>query len=121
MFAGRGLKHPMIIAYITDLFFQVKVQETARTLGADVRIVVSQEQLKTALEAGPSLLIVDLNAQDVNPVSLITDTKRDYPGLRVVAYLSHVQTDLFEDAKKAGAGEVLPRSQFSHRLAGLLK
>jgi hypothetical protein len=38
-----------------------------------------------------------------------------------VAFLSHVQTDLAAQARAAGCGEVLPRSQFTANLAEILR
>jgi len=38
----------------------------------------------------------------------------------IVGFLSHVQTDLAEKARAAGCTEVLPRSQFTAKLADIL-
>jgi hypothetical protein len=42
------------------------------------------------------------------------------PHLRVIAFLSHVQTGLAEQAKTAGFDEVMPRSKFSMNLPEIL-
>jgi len=41
-------------------------------------------------------------------------------GVRVVAFLSHVQTELAAQARAAGCNEVMPRSSFTQSLAALL-
>jgi hypothetical protein len=42
------------------------------------------------------------------------------PGLPLIAFLSHVQTDLAQQARAAGCTQVMPRSQFTHDLATIL-
>lgn len=110
----------MIVAYITDLFFQAKVEETARLLAAGLKIVSSASDLSRALEQDSSLLLVDLNASG-DPAGLIAQAKRKNPRLPVIAYFSHVQTELEEKALRAGADRVLPRSRFSRELARILR
>ena len=48
---------------------------------------------------------------------------QDGPGnpRRVIAFLSHVQTDLAERARSAGCAEVMPRSKFTQNLAEILR
>jgi hypothetical protein len=41
--------------------------------------------------------------------------------LRVLAFLSHVQTDLAAQARAAGCTEVIPRSVFTQNLAAILE
>jgi len=40
--------------------------------------------------------------------------------MRVVAFLSHVQKELAQQAKDAGCDEVMPRSSFTQNLAEIL-
>ena len=110
----------MVVAYITDLFFQAKVNETARALGVDLRIVSSLPALWSELEADGGALLLDLNAQGIQPASLIAQVKLKTPAVHVTAYCSHVQKDLMEKATRAGADQILPRSEFSRRLAEIL-
>jgi hypothetical protein len=42
------------------------------------------------------------------------------PSLKVIGFLSHVQTSLAERAKSAGFDEVMPRSKFSANLPEIL-
>jgi hypothetical protein len=39
----------------------------------------------------------------------------------VIAFLSHVQTDLAERARAAGCQDVMPRSKFTQNLAEILR
>ncbi|MCU1342143.1 MAG: hypothetical protein JWN92_1566, partial [Candidatus Acidoferrum typicum] len=40
---------------------------------------------------------------------------------RVIAFLSHVQTELAERARAAGCQDVMPRSKFTQNLAAILR
>ena len=64
-------------------------------------------------------MIVDLNARGA-PLQAIERVRAGAPDLPLIAFLSHVQTDLAQRARTAGCTQVLPRSQFTHDLATIL-
>jgi DNA-binding NarL/FixJ family response regulator len=64
-------------------------------------------------------LIVDLNARS-QPIAAIQKLRAEKNGVRVVAFLSHVQKDLAAQAQAAGCDEVMPRSIFTQNLALIL-
>ena len=66
------------------------------------------------------ILIVDLNYEGFNPIDSIKKLKKLQPHIHVIGYLSHVQTQLKDEAIKAGCDEVMPRSQFSAKLGEIL-
>jgi hypothetical protein len=84
-----------VIALIDDLFFLAKVRETAKHVGVTLETAGTGERLCAAGIAG-------------NP-------------RRVIAFLSHVQTDLANRAISAGCREVMPRSKFTQNLAEILR
>lgn len=108
-----------VIALMDDLFFQMKLAETAKHLGVEVRVATSPEALQTLLEPPPRLLIVDLNSRS-EPIAAIQRLRAEKNGVRVVGFLSHVQTDLAAQARAAGCDEVMPRSAFTQNLANIL-
>jgi DNA-binding NarL/FixJ family response regulator len=103
-----------------DIFFQMKIAETAKQLGVEVKVATTGEALRSLLESNPRLVIVDLNARS-NPIAEIQALRRTHPQLRVVAFLSHVQRELAAQAQAAGCSEVLPRSAFTQNLAAILE
>ena len=109
-----------VVALMDDLFFQMKVAETAKHLGVEFKVVANGEVLSTMLEAPTKLVIVDLNAKS-EPVATITRLRATQKELPVVAFLSHVQTELAAQAKAAGSTEVMPRSVFTQNLARILE
>jgi CheY-like chemotaxis protein len=120
------------IVLIDDLFFQAKLVETAKLTGISLETVATGEQLLKAAAANPAaLVIVDLNARQgaLNAVEqlckehLAPGARSNGPGnpRRVIAFLSHVQTELAERARAAGCQDVMPRSKFTQNLAAILR
>jgi DNA-binding NarL/FixJ family response regulator len=109
-----------VAALIDDLFFQLKVAETAKQLGIEFKVASSPDALFTLLEPPTRLVIVDLNSRN-QPVATIERLRATQKELRVVAFLSHVQTELAAQARAAGCLEVMPRSVFTQNLAAILQ
>lgn len=108
-----------VVAFMDDLFFQMKLAETAKHLGIELKVASNEGALLGLLEPPPRLVIVDLNARN-QPIQAIERLRAAQPDLPVVGFLSHVQRDLALQAQSAGCSEVLPRSAFTQRLADIL-
>jgi CheY-like chemotaxis protein len=117
-----------VLALVDDLFFGARIAETARHVGVELEAVSTADALveKALAEPGssgsaqrPTLIVVDLNARTdaVDALSRLQAAGNQTP---VVAFLSHVQTELAERARAAGCTEVLPRSRFTQDLAAIL-
>jgi DNA-binding NarL/FixJ family response regulator len=102
-----------------DLFFQMKLAETAKQLGMEVKVATNGEALMGLMAAELRLVIVDLNARS-QPIAAIEKLRQARKDVRVVGFLSHVQTELAAQAQAAGCDEVLPRSSFTQNLAAIL-
>ena len=100
-----------VIAFVDDLFFQAKLVETAKQLSVELRSCATPDALATEIATGsaPKLVIVDLNARN-GPIEVIENLQTRAPEIPLVAFLSHVQTDLAERARAAGCREVMPSS-----------
>src|SRR5215470_18675300 len=110
---------PRIVAYMDDLFFQLKLAETAKHLGLEVKVASNADSLVQLLEPLPILVIVDLNARSA-PLEAVQRLRAAQPNLRVIGFLSHVQTGLAQQAQSAGFDEIMPRSKFSMNLPQIL-
>ena len=108
-----------VIALMDDLFFQMKLAETAKQLGVEVKVATNGDALMGLMESAPKLVIVDLNARS-QPLQAIEKVRQKSKDIRVVGFLSHVQTQLAAQAQAAGCNEVLPRSSFTQNLAAIL-
>jgi CheY-like chemotaxis protein len=123
---ANGDANSRIFAFIEDLFFMAKIQETARKLNVKVEFVKTDKDLMERIqqngEEKPSLIIFDLNLASVKPLTLIPKLKSKLKkGTSIIGFLSHVQGDLKQKAHEVGCDMVLPRSAFSQNLPQLLR
>ncbi|HYM77105.1 MAG TPA: response regulator [Candidatus Dormibacteraeota bacterium] len=110
-----------ILALVDDIFFQAKMQETARKLGVELKIAGTGDALVAAVtDAPPALILVDLNARQ-GPLAALEKLHAAGNQIPVIAFLSHVQVELAERARAAGCAQVLPRSKFTQELAAILQ
>ena len=111
-----------IFAFVDDLFFLAKIQETARKMNVKVEFVKTEKDLHEKMgqngDDKPSLIIFDLNNANAKPLTTIPKLKK---ATNIIGFVSHVQGDLKMKAQEAGCDMVLPRSAFSQNLAQLLR
>ena len=113
----------MVLAAVDDLLFSSKIRATAKQAGVEVIFARSPQEILDQVKAlKPSLVLFDLNSGKTNPVATITALKADpaLGGSRVLAFASHVHTELIASARNAGADQVVPRSAFAANLADIL-
>jgi CheY-like chemotaxis protein len=117
-----------IFAFVDDLFFATKIQETARKLNVKVEFAKNDKDFADRIlqngdsEEKPSLIIFDLNNANAKPLTLIPKLKSKLKkGTSIIGFLSHVQGDLKQKAHEVGCDMVLPRSAFSQNLPQLLR
>lgn len=103
----------------TDLFFGSRILETARHTGAEV-IQVREGLADAAARELPDLVIVDLNADTLEPVASIAAIRAANPAVRIVGFVRHEEVDRIRAAREAGATEIHARGAFSARLPALL-
>jgi len=96
-----------VVALMDDLFFQMKLAETAKQLGVEVKVATNAEALMGLLASEPKLVIVDLNARS-QPIAAIEKLRQTQKDVRVVGFLSHVQRDLAAQAQAADAMKFCP-------------
>lgn len=116
-----------IYCFIDDLFFQAKIQETAKKLGVKVEFAKGEKEtvsriLDVSEAERPALLVFDLNNLNAKPMSLIPKFKTKFKkATSIVGFLNHLQGDLKIKAVEAGCDTVMPRSAFSQSLPNLLR
>ncbi|MSV27670.1 MAG: response regulator [Bryobacterales bacterium] len=112
-----------ILAVVADLFFSVKIAETAKKAGIALEFVTNGEAVMGKAKDGPCLIIFDLNFDAVEPLRLLRELKADTEtrDISLLGYLSHVQADLKREAEATGCDAVMARSAFSMNLPQILK
>lgn len=104
-----------------DLFFGSRITGTAQQLGLRIDLASGVPQaLEKIGSANYRAVLVDLGLPGLNVAELIAglpETSRP----RVIAFGSHVHTQLLEQARAAGCDEVLARGQLSTKLPEILR
>ena len=112
-----------ILAAVDDMFFAAKIRAAAEALGVNIKFHRQLDGLvNAAAEQSPTLIIVDLHNEKLNPFELALELKAN-EGVKTIpllGFFSHVQTDLQRAALEAGYDQVIPRSVFSRDLAKIL-
>ncbi len=103
-----------------DLMFASKINATARAVAVDVRIVRETAQLLDAIDSAVQLVIVDLFSGGSDPVAAIAAVTALEGAPEILAYCPHVDGDLAQAARAAGAQEVWPRSRFANEVERVL-
>ena len=113
----------MILAVLDDLMFTSRIKTAATQLGVAVTFARSPDAaLAEMRKAAPSLVILDLNGTRTDPLAIVAAMKQEpaIASIPTVGFVSHVQTDLIEAARRAGVDEVLARSAFTQQLGEIL-
>jgi len=115
-----------IYFFIEELFFQAKIQETAKKLGVKVAFMKNDKEALAEMTDGeenkPALIVFDLNNANAKPLTLIPKLKAKLKrSVSIVGFLSHLQGDLKAKAVEAGCDVVMPRAAFSQNLPNLLR
>ena len=112
-----------IIAIVDDLFFASKIRGTAEALGVSVSFPRGLDAfIEAAKSEPPGLIICDLNATRIDPITLSARVKADEAlrSIPLIGFFSHVDTELQRRAIEAGFDRVLPRSVFTSKLPQIM-
>ena len=111
-----------VIAVMQDLMFMVRIQEAAKRAGLETIVVKTRADAVRKAAESPVLVIIDLNYNAGEPLDLIKDLKADPAtnGVQLLAFVSHVQTELRAAAVERGCDSVLARSVFVEKLPELM-
>jgi predicted metal-dependent hydrolase len=138
---------PLIVAFVGDLFFTVKIENVARNLGFRVELIETAEAVAPPDENAPAnqaaepvygrlaalvdkltqwqpaLLIFDL-ANEAIPWEKWLAALKSSPATRrmpVLAFAPHVETELLKRARALSADGVVVRSRFMSALPDLIQ
>jgi len=109
----------IVLVLVDDIFFQARISATAKQVGVELKMFGAVDALVTAASAGGELIVIDLNAR-ADAIGALNQLREAGNQTPVIAFLSHVQTELAERARAAGCTEVMPRSKFTQDLAAIL-
>ena len=110
-----------VLAVVSDLFFQARLDAVARATGATLAFVSPALAVERSRGEKPDLVVFDLHAAG-DPFALARALKNapGTRGIRLIGFYSHVDGATRARALEAGLDHVLPRSAFTRRLPEIL-
>ena len=112
-----------ILVLEKDLFFSVKIRDTLRHHGIDVKIVRTLPAFAQGLTATgedkPALIIVNIATVGVDWEEAIRQSHTH--GYTVLAFGSHMDLEARAKALQAGAQKVVANSKFTSDMPGLIQ
>jgi CheY-like chemotaxis protein len=110
------------LAILNDLIFTAKIQDAAKRAQMKLILATTAADALRNAKVKPSVIVLDLNMHGLDTLQLIRTLKGEAAtsGIRLVGFVSHVQTTVREAALKAGCDQVVARSAFSQNLPAIL-
>jgi len=120
--SARPTGAPAPIVVLSDLIFGARIRAAAAARGIPVTLSLVPERIVEAVRDGARAVFIDLDNRATDPVAVIARIRADPASgdAPIVAFASHVRTDLIEAARVAGASRVLARGAFARLLPSLL-
>lgn len=111
-----------VLAILDDLIFTAKIQDAAKRAEMKLILATTAADALENAKNGPDVIVLDLNMHGLDTLQLIRTLKAEAAtsGIRLVGFVSHVQTTVREQASAAGCDQVVARSAFSHNLPAIL-
>ncbi len=115
----------MILYLASDLIWATKIKGVAEHLGLPCRPVRTLEMLEARLaDSDVSAVLLDLEKPE-EALAMIERLRQESAGeqdqkIRVVAFGPHVLVELFQQARDAGADEVLARGVLDRNMPEIL-
>jgi len=106
-----------VVAYVPDLLFGSNVLAQLSAAGHEAVLVADLESLRDSLP-GAEAIVVDLTSDASERIQHVRESRR--PEVRVLAFYSHVETDVRQLANRAGLDLVVPRSRMAREGGRLL-
>lgn len=100
----------MIIALVSDLLIESRIDAAAQLQGVTVKTATPAEAGEMIRTAKPSLVVADLALAGLNLDALTSAAVRE--GVPIIGFHPHVNVELRRAAQRAGVEHVYPRSRF---------
>lgn len=113
----------MVLYHAADLLWATRIKKTGEAVGVSCRPVRSVEMLDARLaDSDVRGLIVDLDSPEVSLELIRAMRAREKPAapVRIVAFGPHVMVEALDQARAAGADDVLARGAFDRRISEIL-
>ncbi len=111
-----------VLAITSDLFLQSRITQLAKSLGANAKLVTTEEDLLRQVNSkNPNLVILDLASSDYDPFSCAQRLKAMSTPPKILAMFPHVRADLKVKAENVMIDYIVPNSSFLKTLKSVLE
>lgn len=105
----------------SEMFFAMRINSAATTLGVPLAILRSPADVSTRLPADCALVMIDLGSNAVTDLSgLVAAIRTSAPSAKVVAFGPHVDSELLARATAAGC-TTMSNGEFNQRYVNLMQ
>jgi len=110
------------LAAVDDLIFLTKIRETAKQVGVGITTASPPPSPDAVVTDQPKGILLELSARN-HALEWVRALKANAAtrSIPIVAFASHVESDLISAARLAGCNRVLARSAFTQQLPALLR
>jgi DNA-binding NarL/FixJ family response regulator len=110
------------LGLVRDLFFRSKIDAVASAVGASVVYASSLDAaVARCAESSPQIVFADLSDATFPALETVEKIRTVAPDAKLVGFASHIDLKPLKAAREAGFSLTLSRSEFTARLAELLK
>jgi archaellum component FlaG (FlaF/FlaG flagellin family) len=106
-----------VVAFIPDLLFGSSVVGALTAAGHEPVLASNEDVLQSAVTDADAL-IVDLTFDVPNRIELVRSVRPE--GLKTLAFYSHVEAEVRDQARQAGFDMVIPRSRMAREGTAVL-
>jgi CheY-like chemotaxis protein len=107
-----------VVAFVPDLLFGSNVAGALSAAGHETVLASDAEALRRELP-GAQALVIDLTFEVPQRIELVRSLRR--PGVKTLAFYSHVEAEVRDQGLQAGFDLVIPRSRMAREGATLLE
>ncbi len=114
----------MIVLLLTrDLMFQPKVALAARSSGKELIAAGTLAALQSKRPEGAEVafLVIDLGLSGLDVAATVSEARRLFEGVAIIAFGPHVHVEQLHAARDAGCDAVLTRGQFEGNMGSLFQ
>ncbi|RFM25371.1 MAG: hypothetical protein D0433_00310 [Candidatus Thermochlorobacter aerophilum] len=104
-----------IALFIPDLIFRTQVRLAMQDTPYELKFCISPDTLSEAHP--PALAVFDLSFGELDQLERF---RQRFPNVPTLAFLPHMQTQLYEQARTMGCTKVVSRFEFSKNIRKLL-
>lgn len=112
-----------IVVYSPDLLLRQKLVAGIEGIGRVAAGAASATRLRSRLADGAGALIIEMDADGVEPLSLLASLRADpaTAELPIAGFCAHTRDDLIAEARAAGATMVVSRGAIVRKLPAIIE